>query len=204
MRSNLREKSIILAVFAVGFITVIMPYFGFHLQFIPGDLGDARFNNYILEHGYKWLSGKSPSFWSAPFFFPIPNTVAFSDNHLGSLLVYSVMRVLGFGRDTSFQLWILVGITLNFFSMAWVLKKIGSKGLGLACGAFLFAFSLAYTNQLGHAQLTYRFASPLAWFFFYLFLTDPKPRHLALSLIFCVLQLYCTLYVGYFLLLFFG
>jgi len=181
-----------------------MPYFGYHLQFIPGDLGDARLNNYVLEHGYKWLSGKSSSFWNAPTYLSTRNTIAFSDNHLGSLLIYSVMRVLGFGRETSFQLWILIGITLNFFTMAWVLKKIGSRGLGLACGAFLFAFSLAYTNQLSHAQLTYRFASPLAWFFFYLFLTDPKPRHLALSLFFCVLQLYCTLYIGYFLLLFLG
>lgn len=204
MYSDSREKSIILVIFAVGFITVIMPYFGYHLQFIPGNLGDARFNNYILEHGYKWLSGTASSFWNAPFFFPVPNTIAFSDNHIGSLLIYSVMRVLGFGRETSYQMWILVGITLNFFSMAWVLKKIGARGLGLACGAFLFAFSLAYTSQLGHAQLTYRFASPLAWFFFCLFLTDPKPRHLGLSLIFCVLQLYCTLYIGYFLLLFLG
>jgi hypothetical protein len=33
------------------------------LSKIPGDLGDARFNNYVLEHGYKYLNGEVKSFW---------------------------------------------------------------------------------------------------------------------------------------------
>jgi hypothetical protein len=40
---------------------------------IPGDLGDSRFNMYVLEHGYRWLTGLDASFWSAPFFYPFTN-----------------------------------------------------------------------------------------------------------------------------------
>ena len=38
----------------------------------PGDLIDGRFNNYVLEHGWLVLTGRQPSFWDAPFFYPSP------------------------------------------------------------------------------------------------------------------------------------
>ncbi|MBK9318841.1 MAG: hypothetical protein IPM91_08500 [Bacteroidetes bacterium] len=55
---------------------------------IPGDKGDARFNNYILEHGYKYAKGEVPDYWDAPFLYPHRNTIALSDNLLGTLPVY--------------------------------------------------------------------------------------------------------------------
>ena len=29
---------------------------------IPGDIGDARFNSYVLEHFFRWITGQAPSF----------------------------------------------------------------------------------------------------------------------------------------------
>jgi hypothetical protein len=34
----------------------------FRADQIPGDLGDARFNMYVLEHGYRWLVHRDSSF----------------------------------------------------------------------------------------------------------------------------------------------
>ena len=62
---------------------------------VPGDLGDARFNIYILEHVYRWLTGQAPSLLSPPMFHPYPNTLGFSDNHAGSALVHAGFRALG-------------------------------------------------------------------------------------------------------------
>ena len=47
----------------------VFPIQIFEIDFskIPGDLGDARFNNYILEHGHRYLTGEVSSFWDAPF-----------------------------------------------------------------------------------------------------------------------------------------
>ena len=66
---------------------------------IPGGLSDSRFNMYVLEHGYRWLTRLDKSFWTAPFFYPTPNTIAYSDNHLGSFLFYSGFRILGSSRE---------------------------------------------------------------------------------------------------------
>src|SRR5260370_4192660 len=59
---------------------------------IPGGFDEARFNMYVLKHGYRWLTGLDKSFWSAPFFYPAQNVITYSDNHLGSFLFYSVFR----------------------------------------------------------------------------------------------------------------
>ena len=45
--------------FFMGLIIVVMffalPIVGFELSHFPGDLGDGRFNNYMLEHSYLFL-----------------------------------------------------------------------------------------------------------------------------------------------------
>ena len=43
---------------------------------IPGDLGDARFNNYILEHFHRFLTGQEPSLWDLPSMYPYRNVLA--------------------------------------------------------------------------------------------------------------------------------
>src|ERR1700739_3337747 len=90
---------------------------------IPGDLGDARFNNYILEHGYKYLTGKTDKYWDAPFMYPYKNVIALSDNLLGTVPVYSFFRMIGYDRETSFQWWFLALFALNFICCFWALNK---------------------------------------------------------------------------------
>src|SRR5271169_1156304 len=50
----------------------------FKVDQIPGGFDDARFNMYVLEHGYRWLLGLDKSFWSAPFFYPAQNVITYS------------------------------------------------------------------------------------------------------------------------------
>lgn len=38
---------------------------GLYFEFIPGDLGDARFNNIVLEHGHLFIINKVDWFWNA-------------------------------------------------------------------------------------------------------------------------------------------
>lgn len=55
------------AVFVLFYWYALAPVFGTGYSQIPGDLGDARLNSYILEHGYKYLTGQAPSYWNAGF-----------------------------------------------------------------------------------------------------------------------------------------
>jgi len=44
------------AILGLGLLLVGMLLF-FRVDQIPGDFEDARFNMYVLEHGYRWLVG---------------------------------------------------------------------------------------------------------------------------------------------------
>jgi hypothetical protein len=181
----------------------ILPYFGLHLDYVPGDVLDNRLCNYLLEHGYKWITGQeSASFFDAPFFYPVRETIRYSENFIGSLAFYVPWRLLGFDRENSFQIWIVLGYVLNYLAAAWVLKKLRFHWFAVAAGAYVFAFSQAVVTHSWHIQLQYRFAIPLAWYFLHRFLEHFQAKHLLASLSFLAWQLYCNVYEGYFLALF--
>lgn len=173
----------------------------FRVDRIPGDLGDARFNMYVLEHGYRWFMHRDSSFWSAPFFYPAPNVITYSDNHLGSFLFYSVFRIFGASRETAFQLWAVTIFSLNYFVTRFVLRRQRLHAISAAAAAYIFTFGLAMTAQIGHIQLAPRFMIPIAFWMTSRFLETGLPMYLHSLLAACAFQIYLGIYNGYFLLL---
>jgi hypothetical protein len=188
---------------AFGLIFIALPQSDF-FRAVPGDMGDARFNSLILEHVYRWIIGKDPSLWSPGFFYPYPGSLTFSDNHLGTVLIYAVLRGLGVRADDAFIIWYTVAAPLNYLCCYYALKKCGLSSKGSAIGAFIFAFALAATAQYEHAQLNYRFAIPLAMLSWQRFIDCGGARHLAMLAVWLTVQFYCSIYLGYFLLLLLG
>ncbi len=190
---------LIVLIFVVFCSWVAIPQFGEDFQTIPGDLGDSRFVNYILEHGFRFLIGQSESFWNARFFYPHENVIALSENQLGAVPFYALFRLAGLDRETSFQFWILTGFLLNYFAMAFVLDRFRLHWFAVALGAAVFAFSPAHILHLGHPQLAYKFAAPLAWYYFHQFLNSYATRNLLAASVFACWQWYISFYPGYFL-----
>jgi hypothetical protein len=176
------------------------------------DVGDTRFNNYILEHGFQWIMGNPfhKSFWDAPLFFPAQNTVAYSDVLLGAAPPYWLFRLAGFLPDTAFQLWMLCMGILNF-TVAFVTMRheVGLSALASAGGAYLFAFAALRLNQLSHQQLLPQFFSMLAVYCVIMIVRNAQSAESAVRwkirgwivlLVACVvLQLYAGFYLGYFI-----
>jgi hypothetical protein len=171
---------------------------------IPGDLGDARFNNLILEHLYRWITGKDRSLWSPGFFYPYQGTLSFSDNHLGTFLIYALLRALGFSPEYAFVGWYTAAAPLNYLCCYYALRKYGLTAKGSAAGAFIFAFALTAIAQYQHAQLNYRFAIPLAMLSWQQLIDSSHVRHLTATAFWVTVQFYCSIYLGYFLLLLLG
>lgn len=192
---------VILLLLFIGLYCVPFSIMGNALAFIPGRIGDATLSNYFLEHGFQWLSGTQSSFWNAPFFYPEPKVMTFADNFLGTLPIYSVFRLSGFDRETSFQWWIITIFILNYISCVWVLRKFSISLPGAAAGAFIFTFSLPVIAQLGHIQLLSRFMVPLAFYFTWTYLNKPDLKSLAGLCLSIAWQMYCTIYIGFFLVL---
>lgn len=135
----------------------VLPPFGQ----LPGDVGDTRFNMYALENTFQWTIGNS-SLWNMPMFWPLQGTSAFSDVHLGSIVFYSVPRLLGLERYEAMQVWFAFGLFLTLFSAYFAARWMKCSAAAGALIAIVFTCALPITAQAGHAQLVHRWAAPWA------------------------------------------
>lgn len=123
---------------------------------IPVDEGDSRFNHYLLEHSYRWISGDPDhrDLFSPPVFHPAIDTLALSDAMVGYAWWYWPLRAAGCPPDPAFVLWMAIAATMNFAAMRLMLtRQFGLAPLPASLGAFLFAFGIPRTAQLGHQQM---------------------------------------------------
>lgn len=192
------ERIIPLLLLLTGLYLVPLSIMKTDLSMIPGDLGDARFNNYILEHGHLYFTGKLNEFWNAPFFYPTPNIIAYSDNLLGTLPLYSIFRILNFSRETSFQFYILVIFILNFLCCYWVLNRWIKNTIIASCGAYIFAFSIYLLGHITNIQVLPKFIIPFIFFWGWTYLHTKKITYFILINLGIVYQFYCSMYMGFF------
>jgi len=180
----------------LGLYFIAMNITGKSFTELPGDLGDSRFTNYLLEHSHQYFKGQVTNFWDAGFMVPESNIVTYSENMVGSAPFYSMFRIAGYDRETSFQAWFLVIIILNYTFCYFFLKKLFKNPYAAVLGAMVFAFSMALQSQMGHPQTFPRFSIPLAFWMGILFLEKMKPLYFFLALFFVVYTLYCCIYTG--------
>ncbi|MFT3884505.1 MAG: hypothetical protein QM724_03470 [Flavobacteriales bacterium] len=185
--------------FVIGIWTVPLAIFGPDHALIPGDMGDARFNNYILEHGHRWIKGQEGSFWDAPFMYPWKNVVALSDNLLGTVPFYSALRGLGFTRESAFQGWLLLLFGLNYWCCFLALRKWAGHAALAACAAYIFAFGIYNIGQINNLQVMPKFMVPLAFLFFWRHLGTGALKFLLWAALATVYQFYCGVYIGFIL-----
>lgn len=169
---------------------------------MPGDIGDARLLNYLLENTFQFLSGGSDSLWHLPFFYPFPYVIGFSDNLFGSAPVYDFARLLNANADTAYQIWFYFGYVVNFFAAYYALRRLKGSVIAATVGALIFAFALPTSAHAGHAQLHYRFGLPLAVVFFADFLNTKRWHFFLVAGAWVVWQFYAGVYIGFFTLLF--
>jgi len=177
----------------------LLPILGSDLSYFPGHMGDGRLVTYILEHAYNFFIGKEPSLWNAPFMHPEPNIITYSENLVGSAPFYSVFRLLGADRETSFQLWFVVMYLLNYACAYFFLNWQFKNKYAAVLGGLVFACSMAIQSQMTHAQTFPRYAIPLAFWMAMLFMKNLKPAYFFGAVFMVVYQFYCSLYLGFFL-----
>lgn len=183
-----------------GLYFVPITLFNYDFSKIPGDLGDARFNNYILEHGYQYLTGKIDSYWQGQFMYPYHNVIALSDNLLGTVPIYSLFRSIGIDRETSFQYWFVALFALNYIFCYWALKKWSGHTILSAVGAYIYAFGLYNHGEIFHAQVFPRFIAPMVFYWSWKFIKEKESKFLMYSLLGLIYQFYCGVYLGFLLL----
>ncbi|MEO6883384.1 MAG: hypothetical protein ABI199_05080 [Bacteroidia bacterium] len=187
------------ALLLVGIYQLPLKLMGTHFQNIPGDLADGRLNNYFLEHGYLFFTGKIHQYWNGSFMYPEKNVITYSDNLLGTLPIYAVFRFFGCTRESAYQGWMLALFTLNFIIAAYALHKLSGNLSIASVGAYLFAFSLPIAAQMNHSQVFPRFIIPVVFMWLIFFFKNKKISHFAGVVLGIVFQFYAGIYLGFLL-----
>jgi hypothetical protein len=149
-----------LGCWVLGLATAFYPTLLSGFAKVQGDLGDSRLVNFVLEHGYRWLTAKplAESLSSPPIFHPARGTAFYTDLMLGFAPLYWPWRWLGATPETAYQLWMILCWSLNFLACYLLLRRgLRSTELGAAVGAFLFAFASARMANIVHLQLVPQF-----------------------------------------------
>ena len=151
----MKQRIVPVLVLVVGLLMAFHPTLLSGFGRLQTDLGDTRLNNYLLEHGWRCLSGEpGVRLWHPPFFHPAPNALAYSDLLLSFGPLYWPWRAMGLGEVLSFQLW-MIGIAISNFVVGYLFlrRAMGFDRLGAALGSFMISFAAARVGQLVHQQL---------------------------------------------------
>lgn len=135
---------------------------------MPGNGYDIKSLSYILEHSFLWLS-QTPShhfFWNLPFYYPTPNTLAYSDACFGLMPIYWLARTM-FDDLSAIQAMMLIISAINYSVFYYLLKKqFNYSHLASALGSFIFAFGLMRLFRMVHLNYYGQYLTILSMIFF--------------------------------------
>ena len=199
--SRRAEATVVVAIFVAGLWFLFGQLVTARFRVVPGDLGDGRWNAILLEHGLRSLRGDAwhRDLWNPKWlFYPHENTLAYSDNLLGTLPIYALFRALHCSEMSAFDAWVVTMSIGNFVAMYAFLRAVHQSRIGAALGGFVFAFSMPRGEQLNHVQLFPHCFTPLC-FYFLARLKTLRPSAVWGAVVCAVLQLYAAVYLGWFL-----
>ncbi len=204
---TVNNKKVIRSVFVIALLLAGL-FFFFRPTLTSGflrmqsDVGDTMFNNYLLEHSFRTVfdNNYKASSWSPAFFYPQQEALVYADNLWGAAPIYWLARIFS-SPETSFQLWLIVITILNFLSFYLLARRLRAESWVAGVGAFLFAFCLPRSAQLGHQQILIQFFSVLALWSLVSFIEIKKFKYFILFLVFVYLQVLAGIYLGWFLFL---
>ena len=139
------------------------------LERLQTDPGDTLLNLYFLEHAYQHFTSErifNPDhYWSPDFFWPIRDTIAWSDHLLGQSVIYGVFRSL-LSPFQSYVAWLATTLWFNYLAIRHACLRISPKtnAIWISLAALVTCFSPAIIQQLGHPQLLSLFLiGPILW-----------------------------------------
>lgn len=173
-----------------------------------GETNDSRLNNLLVEHWFHAFTGKE-SFSVVNIFYPMPDTVAFTDMLVGFAIPYSILRAFGMNMFLANKIVLIAFHIFGSYTFYYLLKrKFKIDSFWSLVGVVIFSYSSAYYVRIGHTQLMAISLIPILIIFIYSFFEkfeSNKKRILyaVLSITTYALIMYTSWYTAFFTALFF-
>lgn len=165
---------------------------------------DVRFVGYVLEWGYLHLLGAAApdrSLWSPPFFYPVRDVLAYSENLFSGYLVYFPVRWLGLGAASAVFLFDLIQLALTPVVTFLCLRRLRLGLWSSFVGAAVYSWGWIRYYHYGHIQFSAGYPIPLFFTALYFAFHRRQPWALAVAAWTFLYAWYFSLYTAIFLVL---
>jgi hypothetical protein len=173
-----------------------------------GDTGDALLNNLIVEHWYQVFRGVEP-ITTLNIFYPITNTISYTDMLFGLSLPYSILRSIGLSIFVANKIMLISVHAFGALTYFYLLNRRLKLSLSASIiGCILLFSTSSFYNKIGHTQFfTIGYIPILLLFlsYYYEFVKSKSKKRFAygmLSVFTVAFIIYTSWYVGFFLCLF--
>lgn len=172
-----------------------------------GDKWDARLNNLLVEHWFRAFCGKE-KFSIVNIFYPLTNTLAYTDMLLAFAIPYSVLRMFGMNMFLANKIVIIVFHIFGSYSFYYLLKeKFKINRFWSLFGVIAFSYSNCYYIEIGHTQLLVISLIPVLLIFIFGFFENFQNKvkriiYAFLAITLYVLVMYTSWYIAFFTALF--
>ena len=177
----------------------------FNRDNIVGGMGDSRLVSLIMEHWYKVFCGQA-AIRDLSMFYPVRNTLGYSDALFLLSLPYSLLRSIGFQWMTAYQITLIGTHFLGGLCLVWFLRK-NLKLSFWACviGLVIGNFSNSYFVKIFHAQFVTFSLVPLLFILLKYFYDRFSPEFTKSRIIYGILSIFLfagimltSFYIGFF------
>jgi hypothetical protein len=195
------EVCVAAGLFAIASIVLTLPLAQHPTRTLPSDLVDTLLTTWIISWDADSLRHGLHGVWHAPFYFPYPRTLAFSENLFGvAFLVAPVYWITG-NPVLTYNVAFFFSFTLAGTGMYLLVRELtGSRGAAAVAGTY-YAFCPFRTAQaqLSHIQMLAIGWLPLALWALHRYFLSFRRTWLALFVAACCLQVLSNTYVAYFM-----
>jgi hypothetical protein len=190
--------SLVAAFYAVSTLLLTFPIIGKVGDHLFGG-GDSYFLPWVLAWVFHHFSLSPSKLFNANIFYPAPDSLAFSENHLSAQLLYAPLYLLSGNPVLSYNLVLLLSYVCLGLSMFALVRYLTGDLVAAVIAGFIFAFSPVRLFPYPHLQLMLMWWSPLALLFLERHLRRPSWRDFTLFCAAFWLQFLSSTYLGLYL-----
>lgn len=155
---------------------------------LPGDLGDPLLNAIILAWDADRLRESLRGLWDAPFFFPYPKTLTYSEHLLGIAVFVAPVSWLTANPLVAYNLAFVGSYALAGAGMYLLVRELTANRWASAIAGVAFAYSPYRADQISHLQVLMSGWMPVALWALHRYFRTGRRRALAGFVVAFVLQ----------------
>jgi hypothetical protein len=193
-------KHLFVFLFAIVIIYVQGPDYIYHLWDHVPEQGDSFINVWILAWDAHAIASPGASIWDAPMFYPVKNSLAFSESMFGNLWITLPVQYLTGNPVFSANVLIMASFVLGMYCVFLLVEELtGSYWAGIVAG-IVFSFTPYRWTRIFHFQLLPFFWSPVALLYANRFFKATATRDFIWMMLAFWVQFYASVYLGMMLL----